>query len=215
MFFRRKRAKGLTTWGPLNEVAWDDKTVEWIAKSERLNVKVTHITKTISLGDMGNIFPSEDTTDWEVHGIMTYPKFIPVTITFTKDEGEFGGFSYNRSDTNIFNKRKINLPRLEVWLSDKNEQKALLLNDALRDAISSGRKYAGVRFFKKTGEGLMTQLDKEYGWSQECRYMILGLVTWQELHAGRVPKWTLPTDYNDFSLDDLPEFSSDLDRQLD
>jgi hypothetical protein len=28
-------------------------------------------------------------------------------------------------------------------------------------------------------------------------------------------QWTLPTDHNDFSLDDLPERRSDLDSQLD
>jgi hypothetical protein len=126
-----------------------------------------------------------------------------------KDAGEFGGFSYNRSDNNIFNNRKINLPRLEVWLSDENEQKASLLNNALRDAILSGRKYVGVRFFKQKDEGLMTQMDKEKGYSSESRYRILGAITWQELHVDKLPKWTLPTDYNDFSLDDLPEISSE------
>jgi hypothetical protein len=215
MFFKKKKINHLTKWGPLSETAWDDETVKRIAQSEHLNVKITHITKTISLGDRGNnMLPPEDRTDWEVHGVMTYPKFIPVTITFTKDEKQFGGFFYNRSDNNTFNEQKIILPRLEVWLSDDGEQRAVLLSTALRDAILSGRKYAGVRFFKKKDEGLMTQIDKEYGWSYESRYMILGLVTWQELHAGSLPKWTLPTDYNDFSLDDLPESSSDLDRQL-
>ena len=50
MLFRRKRIKTLTELGPLNEVAWDDETVKRIAQNDHLNVKVTHITKTISLG---------------------------------------------------------------------------------------------------------------------------------------------------------------------
>jgi hypothetical protein len=27
MFFKKKRLNNLTTWGPLSEIAWDDKTV--------------------------------------------------------------------------------------------------------------------------------------------------------------------------------------------
>jgi hypothetical protein len=214
MFFRKKR--NLTKWGPVSEIAWDDETVKWIAQSEHLNVKITHITKTISLGsDAGRLPPKEGSTDWEVHGVMTYPKFIPVTITFAHDENQFGGFFYNRSLKNNFtNEQKIDLPLLEVWLSDKDEQRARLLIGALRDAILSGRKYAGVRFFKKKGEGIMTSIDKEHGWSSDSRYMILGLVAWQELHADRLPKWTLPLDCFDFSLDDLPEHRSDLDNRL-
>jgi hypothetical protein len=146
---------------------------------------------------------------------MTYPKFIPVTITFAKEEKQFGGFYYDRSDKHdLTNERKINLPLLEVWLSDRDEQKAQLLIGALRDAILSGRKYAGVRFFKKEGEGLMTPADEEHGFSYQSRYSILGLVTWQELHAGRLPKWSLPTDYHDFSLADLPDWRSDLDSKF-
>ena len=215
MLFRRKRIKTLTELGPLNEVAWDDETVKRIAQNDHFNAKVTHITKTISLGQSDNISQSSDRTYWEGHGVMTYPKFIPVTITFTKDEQAFGGFSYDRSDNNTFNEQKISLPCLRVWLSDKNEQKAAILSVALSDAIMSGQKYADVRFFKNKDEGLMTPTDKEHGYSYESRYVILGLVTWQDLHAGRLPKWTLPTDHNDFSLDDLPERRLDLDSQLD
>jgi hypothetical protein len=146
---------------------------------------------------------------------MTYPKFIVVKISFTADEKLFGWFFYNRSDNETFNGRKINLPLLELSLSDEKDQNALLLNSALRDAIISGQKYAGVRFFKKAGEGLMTPTDKEHGFSYQSRYTILGMVTWQELRAGRLPKWALPTDRKDFSLDDLPESRFDLDKYLD
>jgi hypothetical protein len=61
----------------------------------------------------------------------------------------------------------------------------------------------------------MTQIDKERGWSYESHYTILGLVTWQELHAQKLPKWALPVGYRDFSLDNLPMSPSDLDGQLD
>jgi hypothetical protein len=216
MFFRKKRTKTLTKGSPLNEIAWDEETVKWIAQSDHLEVKITHINKTISLGGRNDDrFRSEGSTQCEVHGLITFPKFIPVKIGFVKDEKQFGGFYYDRSHKHDFSdERKINLPVLEVWLSDNDEQKAQLLIGALRDAILSGRKYAGVRLFKKEGEGLMTPTDEERGYSYQSRYSVFGLVTWQELHASRLPKWTLPTDYQDFSLADLPEWRSDLDSKL-
>jgi len=216
MLFRKKRLNNLTTWGPLSEIAWDDKTVEWIAQSERLNAKITHITKTISLGNRAIGFEAEDyRADWAIHGVITHPKLIQIAITFAADERQFGGFSYDRVDNNAFKGLEVKLPLLQIWLSDKSEQKAQLLMGALRDAVMSGRKYAGVRFFKEKNEGLMTPTDKEHGYSYQSRYSISGLVTWQELHASRLPKWTLPSDHNDFSLDDLPERRFDLDKQLD
>ena len=99
--------------------------------------------------------------------------------------------------------------------ADRDDQKAELLYRVLRDAIVRGSKHAGIRFFKNKGEGLMTQIDKERGWSYESHYTILGLVTWQELHAQKLPKWALPVGYRDFSLDNLPMSPSDLDGQLD
>jgi hypothetical protein len=102
-----------------------------------------------------------------------------------------------------------------VWLSDRDQQKAQLLYEVMRDALANGRKYIGVRFFKVEGEGLMTKTDKEHGYSYEGRYAILGMVTWQDQYAANLPKWALPMDYNDFSVKDLPQYSHQLDEQLD
>jgi hypothetical protein len=199
----------------VRETAWDDETVKWIAQRDQFDVRVTHILKTVSLGMRAGAYRAEDRSEWSVHGVMTFPKFIPVDITFTSDEEQFGGFFYNRADNVDFNARKINLPSLGVWLSDPAGQKAELLYAALRDAIMRDCKHVAVRFWKNKGEGLMTQMDKEHGYSYESRYAISGMVTWSELHAKSLPKWAMPTDYRDFSLNSLPQHPSDLDGQLD
>lgn len=218
MFFKKRKIGNLPgrliELAPLSEIAWDDKTLNWIAESNRLDVRVTHISKTVSLGQTRVDEEFRNTSEWEIHGVMTHPKFIPVNITFTTDEKQFGGFSYNQTGDRDFNGRKISLPILELWLLDRDEQKAKLLYTALHDAIISGRKYIGVRFWKKKGDGLMTQTDNEYGYSYESRYVILGMVVWPELQADRLPKWAVPMDQNDFSLDALPESRFDLDGQL-
>src|ERR1700738_1899242 len=212
MFF--KRSKVNLNRGPIREIAWDDKTVEWIAQTKQLNVRITHVLKTVSLGQSQADNEYRDRAEWAVHGVMTSPKFIPVSITFAGNEAQFGGFGYNRMDNYDFNGRKINLPLLEVWLSDQSGQKAELLYAALRDAIMRGGKYCGVRFWKNKGEGLMREIDKEHGYSYQGGYPILGMVTWPELHAKRLPKWAFPTDNWDFSLNTLPELASDLNKQL-
>ena len=50
MIFKKRVTGNLPTWGSVTEVAWDDETVKRIADSERLNVHMIHISKTVSLG---------------------------------------------------------------------------------------------------------------------------------------------------------------------
>jgi hypothetical protein len=217
MFFRKKRTP--TKRGPVREVAWDDDTVKWISNSERLNVCLTHICKTVSLGysssDRFNADPNSSRSTWDVYGMMTYPKFIPTRVSFTgTEEKQFGGFFYDRSDNCNFGGQKISLPMLGIWIFDPDEAKAQLLYSVLRDAIIGGEKYASIRFWKKKGDGLMTATDKEHGWSYESRYAITGMVAWPTVQVRNLPKWALPLDYHDFSLDALPEGSSDLEPAL-
>jgi hypothetical protein len=84
--------------------------------------------------------------------------------------------------------------------------------EALRDAMASGKTYTNVRFWKKKGEGFMTQEDKEQGYGGG--YPILGMMVWPQLQTVRLPKWAVPTAQTDFSLDALPKFRSELDQQL-
>jgi hypothetical protein len=86
MFFKRRNIQ------TPKEIAWDDKTVEWIAQSDQLDVHVTHILKTISLGRMEDTL-DEDRLEWSVHGVMTFPKFytggdhVRAAITVPYTEG--------------------------------------------------------------------------------------------------------------------------------
>lgn len=60
MFFKRQQAQ-LSNWGSLRGSAWDDKTVEWIAQSDRLDVRVTHIQRTVSFGQ--SIYGGKDSSE--------------------------------------------------------------------------------------------------------------------------------------------------------
>jgi hypothetical protein len=52
MFFKKHVDDGIPKWGPETDVGWDDKTVKQIADSNQLNVRLTHMSQTISLGQM-------------------------------------------------------------------------------------------------------------------------------------------------------------------
>lgn len=144
MIFKKRVTDNLPTWGSVTEVAWDDETVKRIADSDRLNVHMTHISNTVSIGQMGVGDDAKHKSEWSIHGVMTYPKFIPVDISFTGEDHQFGGFSYDRQDNKDFNGRKVNLPFMHVWVSDRDGQKGQLFYSALRDAIMCGEKCANV-----------------------------------------------------------------------
>lgn len=153
MFFKRGKIGYLSQH--FKNIAWDDRTLKHIADSSQINVQVTNISKTVSLGQMRADGEARHQEDWEVFGVITSPKLIWTHITFTTNDGQFGGFSYNTLERN-FREREANLPLLEIWLYDPDEQKAKLLRSAMYDALVSGRKSIGVRFWKAKGDGLMT-----------------------------------------------------------
>jgi hypothetical protein len=215
MLFTRRATHRLSNWGPLREIAWDDETVRWIAESDRLNVRVTHISKTVSFGQMGTGLGFRHPLEWLAHGVMTYPKFIPVNVTFTGADDQFGVFAYNILVKRKFKAGEVNLPLLDIWLSDREGEKAQQVYSALHDAIMSREKFAEIRFFKEKGQGLMTEIDRLHGYSYESRHTILGMVIWPTLQAHNLPMWAVPTDQHKFSLDALPKQRSDLDRELD
>jgi hypothetical protein len=124
MFFRKRKASNFSKRGPLKEIAWDDETVKWIAESERLSVEVTSILKTVSLGKTRADGEVRHQSEWEVHGVMTFPKFIPVDISFTRDEEQFGGFFYDMLNNQDFNDvHDFSLPFFRLSLSDRDGQK--------------------------------------------------------------------------------------------
>jgi hypothetical protein len=145
MFFK-KRKSGFSKYGPLREIAWDEEAVKNIAESQSLSVKITGMTRTVAQGKSGVDRDERHTSEWSGHGVMTLPKFIPVTISFNGGHEEFGGFSYNRLDNQDLNDTSdFSLPSLNVWLSDPDGRKAQLIYEALRDAILSGNTYTGVK----------------------------------------------------------------------
>ena len=181
-------------------IPWDDKTVNWIADSGQININVTSINRTLSVG-------KGDPEEWEIYGVIEYPKFVAVNIRFDPSNAGngncIGGFFYNILNCGRFGKNKIDIPLLEIYFFDGDSRIRRLLYQAHRDALLSGRTFSGLRVFKKQKHGYMNESDKRDGWSASERYSLDSLVTWADLTHENVPKWSLPPSDSDFSLNDL------------
>ena len=129
---------------------------------------------------------------YEINEVITYPKYISVTIALNNDNSdEFGVWSYSLHSVSS-GSDKVNVPLLEFVMGDSVGAIAQALYEGQRAALAAGRQYSAVRFLKREGDGAMTAKDRERGYSYESRYPLLGMYTWAELEAPDLPNWALP-----------------------
>ena len=190
--------------------AWDEKSVAYFTTATRLEVKITSITKRNGFGvarEDGPCGPDRnDLFGYEVSGVITFPKIIPVTVNFDAREREtFGAWLYN-----VYNDATAptgtGIAFLELYVGDYDGKIREALYEALKTALLSGRRYALARFWKRQGDGAMTTKDREHGWSYESRYPLLGMYCWSEVEATTLPNWAVPYATDKFSLKNLPPF---------
>jgi hypothetical protein len=190
------------------EPTWDEQTVKRIAERDRFDVRITQSSRHFTIGYHDENRPVLEPEGCEVHGVLTYPKYILVNISFGKDP-DF--WLYSRFDHQDHRGKKVNLPMLEICIADPEGRAAKIVHDAHRDAILCGRNYSGVRVWKRKGEGLMTDADKQHDWSYESRYSVFGMTTWSELVSKTLPRWAY--DPADKTVENIPE-RYDLEPEL-
>src|SRR6266478_9616125 len=170
-------------------LAWDEKTVEWLADSDSFDVFVTQSSHRIEFGirreNRDPRGPIGVPTGFEVEGTLAYSKYIIVTIGFSRQHEQFGYWFYQRLDRQEEwprSEKKVRLPLIEILLSDSDLSAAKAIHDTHRDALLCGHSHSVVRFFKKKGDGVMTEFVKQHAYSSESqsRYPILGMIEWSE-----------------------------------
>ena len=201
MFFKRTRRSSDISETKQRAMGWDEKTIEYIANSDRFSVKITNVCKLNRFGTTreNEPVPIPKPYKYEISGVVTFPKLILVSISFQDDLSEsesIGGWAYNFVNGNRF---------LELYLSDLDGKVASALFEAHNVALLSGRRHSDVRFWKRKGDGVMTEQDREHGISYERRYPLIGLYTWAELKSASLPEWAVPYDSERFSIKNLPE----------
>jgi hypothetical protein len=202
MFFKKNSSPKTVAKRKNEDIIWDQKTVEHFTKSNQIEVQITNVGKRMGFGSMHEGEPMTDPNGYEVTGIISYPKFILVSISFDAISENFGGWCYTvynhaRKPTNI------GIPLLELYLSDPDFKMAAAIFGAHQAALLSGKRFSWAKLFKRRGDGVMTTEERERGYSKH--YPLIGLYTWAELESQTLPAWAVPYGCDRFSVENLPE----------
>jgi hypothetical protein len=205
MFFKKKSHPDVHRKTP--EVAWDETSLAHFTKATRFEVQITSVIKGSGFGGMseGSFNLDQSPIGYDVSGVITFPKLISVRVNFERASETFGTWFYNLyNDANA--PTGTGVACLELHVGDDNGKIREALYEALKTALLSGRRYTLARFWKGEGDGAMTAKDREYGYSYESRYPLLGMYCWSEVEATTLPNWAVPYGANRFSLENLPPF---------
>jgi hypothetical protein len=195
MFFKKKGDTDRRT-------AWDEESLAHFTKAARFEVQITSVTKRSGFGTRERAL-MHDPFGYEVSGVITFPKLIPVTVNFERNGETFGTWFYNVYD-NASAPTGTGIALLELCVGDDNGKIREALYEALKTALLSGRRYTLARFWKREGDGAMTAKDREHGYSYESRYPLFGMHCWSEVEPTTLPNWAVPYGTDTFSLKNLP-----------
>jgi hypothetical protein len=127
-------------------IAWDEKTCAHFAKSERFNVSITSVTKRFGFGMTHDSSMGEPI----VSGIITYPKYVQVTLQIQQEESrEFGGWFYSKWSRADEQPPKPDIPCLQMWVYDPQHKIAEALYESHKAAIACGSRKSEARFWKQ------------------------------------------------------------------
>ena len=202
MLFKQKTTQEKANQKIIAPIPWDKETTEHFTKSDRFDIYITHVTKRNSYGCTIENKAVRDPCGYEVGGIILYPKLIHVEISFHNAE-KFGGWFYHLYNNSTPSNQGH--PFLDFCVSDPEFKIREDLYEGHKAAILSGRNYSFARFWKRVGDGKMTEKDIEHGWSYESRYPLLGIHCWSEIESKLLPNWAVPHSNGRFSLENLPE----------
>jgi hypothetical protein len=205
MFFRKKIAAPAAPAVPVAPaVAWDDNTTAHFAKTDRFDVEITSVGKRCGFGQTRPGEPMREPDSYDVSGVITFPKLVLVTLSFGGRDSEFGGWFYHLYSSG--RKSKQSVPFLDMWITDSEGGIRRALYESHKAALLCGRRHSLARFWKRKGDGVMTEKDREHGYSYESRsrYPLIGLYTWAELESKYLPDWAVPYGTDRFSLENLP-----------
>ena len=74
---------------------WDEKTVSKLVAWDRLEVEITSATRLRRFGKSGkNLIGEIQSEEYEISGIMEYPRYLPVEISFNQHT-DFGFWCYD------------------------------------------------------------------------------------------------------------------------
>ena len=127
---------------------WDEETLAFIAKHDRLSVAITHLDRVFSDGRIGR--GHNHNAVWDVTGIgfldYSWLQHVHVTIEFGHVDG-FGIVILSYQLEQTFQGEPVHVPTLNVVLRNDNKGAQQALIECHRDALLSGRSTSQFGFW--------------------------------------------------------------------
>lgn len=142
------------------------------------------------------------TRKFDISAFITYPKFILVDIRLVESLDDYGSWMY--TVTRSRSPDRFGMPILHISLRDTDNEIGGTLYDGLRTAILTGKRFINVRLWKRVGDGVFTQEERDRGYSEN--YPIIGLFTWSKIQAVDMPDWDSRAEESDTSLEEAINF---------
>lgn len=176
---------------------WDQKTLEWFIKLDRISLRITHMERRYKAGpgapwgtrNYGN--PETIATGF----LNEAPQHVHVEIEFV-DKGPDFGSAYLTYQMDVDHEAgQVNLPVLKISVLDADHAIKTGLLESLRDAIAAGESVAQARIWAKPTEG---RWDTVEGGHSRC-LDVTGMIVWAFTKSPRLQPWAMPIGEQDLS----------------
>lgn len=180
---------------------WDQKTLDWLTKLDRISLRITHIERRYKAGpgapwgrgDYGN--PETIATGF----LNEAPQHVHVEIEFRETAAEFGTAYLTYQMDVDHPSGPVNMPVLKVSVLDPDHAIRTGLLESLRDAVAAGESVAQARIWATPTDGCWATVE---GGHSRC-LDVTGMIVWAFTKSPRLQPWALPI--GDIDLSSYPD----------
>ncbi|MHA6692475.1 hypothetical protein [Devosia sp. A449] len=176
---------------------WDQKTLEWFTKLDRISLRITHIERRYKAGpgapwgvkDYGN--PETIATGF----LNEAPQHVHIEIEFKDASPEFGSAYLTYQMDVDHTSGPINMPVMKISVLDTDHAIKTGLLESLRDAVSAGESVAQARIWATPTEGRWETVE---GGHNRC-LDVTGMIVWVFTKSPRLQSWAMPIGEQDLT----------------
>ena len=176
---------------------WDQKTLEWLTKLDRISLRVTHIERRYMAGPKapwgirGHSNPETIATGF----LNEAPQHVHVEIEFRDASPDFGSAFLTYQMDVDYASGPINMPVLKISVLDTDHAIETGLLEGLRDAVAAGESVAQARIWTEPADSRWETVQGGHGRCLD----VTGMVVWAFTKSPRLQTWALPIGEQELS----------------
>jgi len=183
---------------------WDERTLEFVAISERFAIDITHVERRVVNGNMPKTGPFLRSYEVVANGLLECPhQHVHVTIEFDSQLDSVGVAILTHISEFLYGKDEVNIPLMRVLLRDDKELAREAIVDAHRNAIICNRVTSEFAVWR--GSLGSDWVERKNGFPWGARFSLVASASWLRLYHKTAAPWALPTEDVKFSLRQHPE----------